>query len=130
MHPNPFTLSLSSGIQVNPSENGYTLGLTASTGEGLIAAGLTVPALPGVENAIAHLREGTATLQQLTQTLSAREGAAVGEQLAATLQALGDRGWLQYGVLPLDGGFHFSVAFQALGQAVPAAGFAGLKHRA
>ena len=101
MHPNPFTLSLSSGIQVNPSENGYTLGLTASTGEGLIAAGLTVPALPGVENAIAHLREGTATLQQLTQTLSAREGAAVGEQLAATLQALGDRGWLQYGVLPL-----------------------------
>jgi SagB-type dehydrogenase family enzyme len=37
----------------------------------------------------------------LTQTLSAREGVAVGEQLAATLQALGDRGWLQYGVLPL-----------------------------
>lgn len=101
MHPNPFTLSLSSGIQVNPSENGYTLGLTASTGAGLIAAGLTVPALPGLENAIAHLREGTATLQQLTQTLSAREGAAVGEQLVATLQALGDRGWLQYGVLPL-----------------------------
>ena len=101
MHPNPFTLSLSSGIQVNPSENGYTLGLTASPGAGLTAAGLTVPALPGLENAIAHLREGTATLQQLTQTLSAREGAAVGEQLAATLQALGDRGWLQYGVLPL-----------------------------
>ncbi|WP_375341446.1 PatA/PatG family cyanobactin maturation protease [Lyngbya sp. CCY1209] len=98
---NPFTLSLSSGIQINPSENGYTLGLVSGNDAGATASLLTVPALPGFENAIAHLREGTATLQQLTQTLSTQEGSEVGEQLAATLQQMGDRGWLQYAVLPL-----------------------------
>jgi SagB-type dehydrogenase family enzyme len=99
MSLNPFTLSLSSAIQVQPSASGYTLGLVAD--EGNTAQSLTVSALPGLENAIAHLQEGTATLQQLTQTLSAQEGAEAGEQLGATLQGLGDRGWLQYGVLPL-----------------------------
>ncbi|MEB3885625.1 PatA/PatG family cyanobactin maturation protease [Lyngbya sp. CCY1209] len=101
MTMNPFTLSLSSGIQINPSENGYTLGLVSGNDAGATASLLTVPALPGFENAIAHLREGTATLQQLTQTLSTQEGSEVGEQLAATLQQMGDRGWLQYAVLPL-----------------------------
>ncbi|MGC9528929.1 MAG: SagB family peptide dehydrogenase, partial [Limnospira sp.] len=101
MHPNPFTLSLSSGIQVHPAANGYTLGFVAGNDAGATASLLTVPALPGFENAIAHLQEGTATLQQLTQTLSAQEGMEAGEQLAATLQQMGDRGWLQYAVLPL-----------------------------
>ncbi|MEA5420813.1 PatA/PatG family cyanobactin maturation protease [Spirulina sp. CCNP1310] len=101
MHPNPFTLSLSSGIQVHPAANGYTLGFVAGNDAEITASGVTVPAVPGLENAIAHLQEGTATLQQLTQTLSAQEGMEAGEQLAATLQQIGDRGWLEYGVLPL-----------------------------
>ncbi len=101
MHPNPFTLSLSSGIQVHPAANGYTLGFVSGNGAEITASGVTVPAVPGLENAIAHLQEGTATLQQLTQTLSQQEGMEAGEQLAATLQQMGDRGWLEYGVLPL-----------------------------
>ncbi len=99
MSSNPFTLSLSSEIQINPSESGYTLGRVSDAGG--ISPALSVPALPGFENAIAHLREGTATLQQLTQILSQHEGQTAGEQLAATLQQIGDRGWLQYAVLPL-----------------------------
>jgi len=101
MHLNPFTLSLSSDIHVNPSETGYILGLVAGNGRDGTDAELTVPAIPGLDNAIACLREGTATLQQLTQTLAMQTGAPAGEQLAATLQQLSDRGWLHYGVLPL-----------------------------
>ena len=51
--------------------------------------------------AIAHLQEGTATLQQLTQNLSQREGIEAGEQFAITLQQMDERGWLQYAVFPL-----------------------------
>lgn len=50
---NPFTISLSSGIQINPSENGYTIGLVSGNDAGATASLLTVPALPGFENAIA-----------------------------------------------------------------------------
>jgi thiazoline dehydrogenase / protease len=64
-------------------------------------SGLIVPAIPGLENAIAHLQEGTATLQQLTQNLSQQQGKEAGEQLAITLQQMDERGWLQYAVLPL-----------------------------
>jgi len=99
MSSTPFTISLSSEIQINPSEKGCTFSRVSDAGG--ISPALKVPALPGFEKAIAHLQAGTATLQQLTQTLSEREGTEAGEQLAATLQQMGDRGWLQYAVLPL-----------------------------
>ncbi len=101
MHSTPFTLSLSSEIQVNPSETGYTLDLASNNDTKTADSGLNVPAIPGLENAIAHLQEGTATLQQLTQNLSQQEGQEAGEQLAVTLQQMDERGWLQYAVLPL-----------------------------
>lgn len=51
MSSNPFTISLSAEIQINPSESGYTLG-GAADADGISPA-LRVPALPGFENAIA-----------------------------------------------------------------------------
>ncbi len=101
MRSNPFTLSLSSEIQLNPSENGYTLDIASNNDTKMATSGLIIPAMPGLENAIAHLQEGTATLQQLTQNLSQREGKEAGEQLATTLQQIDERGWLEYAVLPL-----------------------------
>ena len=101
MRPNPFTLSLSSQIQVNSSENGYSLGLASKNGTEVASSDLIVPIIPGLENAIAHLQEGTATLQQLTQNLSHQEGQAAGKHFATALQQMDERGWLEYAVLPL-----------------------------
>lgn len=101
MSPNPFTLSLSSSIQVvHPATNGYILGFASGNGAS-VTPSLTVPAIPGLENAIAHLQEGKATLQQLTENLSQQEGQEAGEQFAITLQQMDERGWLHYAVLPL-----------------------------
>ncbi|MGK7939737.1 MAG: PatA/PatG family cyanobactin maturation protease [Crocosphaera sp.] len=101
MRSNPFTLSLNSDIQINPSEKGYSLTLASDNDTKTATSGLIIPTIPGLENAIAHLQEGTATLQQLTQNLSQQEGTEAGEQLAITLQQMDERGWLQYAVLPL-----------------------------
>ena len=97
----PFTVSLSSEIQVNTSESGYTLSRSPSDSERASTPMLSMPAGPGFGNAIAYLREGQATPDHLTQILTAREGSAAGEQFAATLQQLDERGWLHYTVLPL-----------------------------
>ncbi|MDJ0732325.1 MAG: hypothetical protein QNJ33_20315 [Crocosphaera sp.] len=101
MRSNPFTLSLNSEIQVNPSEKGYTLDFASDNDTKMATSGLIIPAIAGLENAIAHLKEGTATLQQLTQNLSQQQGEEAGEQLAITLQQMDERAWLQYAVLPL-----------------------------
>ncbi|MFO7032058.1 thiazoline oxidase [Limnospira fusiformis CCALA 023] len=102
MRTYPFAVSLNSTIQVSTTADGYALSpANTDPGQSIAPSMVTLPAITGMGDALAHLQAGTATLQQLTQTLSAREGVEAGEQLAATLQQMGDRGWLQYAVLPL-----------------------------
>ncbi|MDT9200437.1 PatA/PatG family cyanobactin maturation protease [Limnospira sp. PMC 1042.18] len=102
MRTYPFAISLNSTIQVSTTADGYALSpANTDPSQSITPSMVTLPAITGMGDALAHLQEGTATLQQLTQTLSAQEGREAGEQLAATLQQMGDRGWLQYGVLPL-----------------------------
>ncbi|TVU52232.1 MAG: PatA/PatG family cyanobactin maturation protease [Arthrospira sp. PLM2.Bin9] len=102
MRTHPFAVSLNSTIQVSTTADGYALSpANPDPGQSIAPSMVTLPAITGIGDALAHLQAGTATLQQLTQTLSEQEGAEAREQLAATLQQIGDRGWLQYAVLPL-----------------------------
>lgn len=97
-----FTVSLNPNIQVNVTEDGYTLSNSPSEEEVQpFASMLTLPATRGMGDALAHLREGNATSDSLVQTLVKRESTAAGEHFAITLQQLDQRGWLNYAVLPL-----------------------------
>lgn len=101
MSLNPFAISLSSDIHVQPTEQGYTFGSPCSGNQLPWMGTISVSTGPGWEDAIALMQAGTATQQGLTQTLSAQEGESAGEALAMTLQQLDQRGWLHYSVLPL-----------------------------
>lgn len=98
----PFAVSLDSTIQVSATASGYSLGSSGAVDSpAATTARLTLPAVTGVGDALARLREGGMTASALVQALGEREGRAAGEQLAVTLQQLEDRGWLNYAVPPL-----------------------------
>lgn len=99
MNSYPFTLSLQPNIQVIPSDNSYTLKPTKK--DGLLPTDiLTLTSSSGVDNALERLQQGD-RIDALLQTLTEQDGVAASEAFSVTLQQIGDRGWLQYGVLPL-----------------------------
>ncbi len=102
MRTYPFAVSLNSTIQVSTTADGYALS-PSNNGDSrsITPSMLTFPAVKGIGDALAHLREGSTTPEALVQALTSQEGASVGEQFAVMLQQLDERGWLQYGVLPL-----------------------------
>ncbi|WP_410223427.1 hypothetical protein, partial [Limnospira platensis] len=75
MRTYPFAVSLNSTIQVSTTADGYAISpANTDPGQSIAPSMVTLPAITGMGDALAHLQAGTATLQQLTQTLSAREG--------------------------------------------------------
>ena len=101
MNTSSFKVSLSSDIQVSPSHHGYRFTPSGHSNEGIATSSLVIPAIPGLEDAINYLQQGTATSQELNGVLKTQEQDQTGVQLAATLQQLDERGWLNHAVPPL-----------------------------
>lgn len=97
----PFTISLNPDIQVNASEQGYTLSRLASDDQPVVTPNRSVSVGSEWGDAIAHLQEGQATPSHLLQTLEKQVDPAINTQFVTTLQTLDQRGWLTYAVLPL-----------------------------
>ena len=99
MNSYPFTLSLKPNIQIIPSDDSYTLKPTEKNG--LLATDfLTITTFSGIDNALESLQQGNTT-DALLKTVTEKDGLEASEAFSATLQQIGDRGWLQYAVLPL-----------------------------
>ncbi|MGB7427759.1 MAG: PatA/PatG family cyanobactin maturation protease [Microcoleaceae cyanobacterium] len=95
----PFTLSLKPNIQVISNDDNYTLKPTEKND--LPANNiLTFATFPGIDNALECLQQGNTT-DALLQTITEKEGIDASVAFSRTLQQIGDRGWLQYAVLPL-----------------------------
>ena len=101
MNTSSFKVSLSSDIQVSPSHHGYRFTPSGQNNEGIATSSLVIPAIPGLEDAINYLQQGTATAQELNGIFEIQEQDRGGVQLAATLQQLDRRGWLNHAVPPL-----------------------------
>ena len=98
MNSYPFTLSLKPNIQVIPSDDSYTLKPTEKNSL-LPTDILTLTNSSGVDNALELLQQGD-MIDALLKTITEKDGIDASEAFSATLQQIGDRGWLQYSVLP------------------------------
>jgi hypothetical protein len=97
MSHHPFAIALKPDIQVTSTKDYYRL----QSAESDPTACLTLATTPGMGIALARLRAGNTTTESLVQALAELDGRAAGEQLAITLQQLGEQGWLNYAVFPL-----------------------------
>lgn len=119
MNSYPFTLSLKPNIQIIPplrgsqksevksqksrwaipSDDSYILKPTETKGLP-VTDFLTLTTFSGIDNALERLQQGD-RVDALLKTITEKDGLEASEAFCATLQQIGDRGWLQYSVLPL-----------------------------
>ncbi|MEG4939449.1 PatA/PatG family cyanobactin maturation protease [Microcoleus sp. F4-D5] len=97
MIAHPFAVSLNPNIQVESTDDHYTLHSAESDPTAL----LTLATTPGIGIALDRLKAGNTTPDSLVQGLAELDGRAAGEQFGRMLQQLDERGWLSYAVLPL-----------------------------
>ena len=62
---------------------------------------LTLPSSKKMGYFLTQLKEGKATIDSIIQNLAKQQSEVNGDQFHITLQQLDQRGWLNYGVLPL-----------------------------